>query len=178
MEHPVIASAIAHHRLVSIHPFMDGNGRIARALGAWLLYCRGFDTHHIFALDEFFDSDRDRYYYEIQKVRDNEDNLSSWLEYFGEGIVSTLERTKQRIQTLRAGSPADKIILTRIQERILRILGEESKIGGGELARMLDMSRSHLSKTLGPMIRAGLVIKEGSTKASIYRLPSANREMK
>src|SRR2546427_9482119 len=41
--HPVIVNAVAHHRLVSIHPFADGNGRISRALGVWLLYTRGLD---------------------------------------------------------------------------------------------------------------------------------------
>src|SRR6185436_13884508 len=39
--HPVLASAIAHHRLVSIHPFLDGNGRAARALAVWVLWARG-----------------------------------------------------------------------------------------------------------------------------------------
>src|SRR3972149_5034445 len=40
--HPIIVGAIAHHRLASIHPFADGNGRISRALAIWLFYARGF----------------------------------------------------------------------------------------------------------------------------------------
>jgi len=169
-EHAVIVAAIAHHRLVSIHPFMDGNGRIARALESWLLYLRGFDTHHIFALDEFFDIDRERYYKEIQKVRQQGENLTSWLEYVSEGIVETLQKTQRRIQTLRSTMPASKVTLNRQQERILRILGEAPRLGGGELARSLNMTRSHLSKLLRPLIHAGLIVKEGSTKAAIYRL--------
>lgn len=169
-EHTIIVSAIVHHRLVSIHPFMDGNGRIARALESWLLYGRGFDTHHIFALDEFFDVDRERYYNEIQKVRQKKDDLTSWLEYIGEGIVETLQKTQRRIQIIRSKMPTIKFTLNRQQERIMRILGEVPKLGGGELTRTLGMTRSHLSKLLRPLIKAGLIAKEGSTKSAVYRL--------
>ncbi len=169
-EHAVIVAAVAHHRLVSIHPFSDGNGRAARLLESWILFSRGFDTNHIFALDEFFDQDRERYYREIQKVRGQADDLTSWLEYVGEGLVETLRKTQQRIQTLRTQGPETKITLNRKQERILRILAESPRLGGGELARSLGMTRSHLSKLMKPLVQAGLIKKEGSTKAAVYRL--------
>lgn len=169
-EHAVVIAAVAHHRLVSIHPFSDGNGRTSRALESWLLYRRGFDTHHIFALDEFFEVDRGRYYKEIQKARDQENDLTSWVEYIGEGIVETLRKTERRIRALRAGRAASKITLNRSHERILQILGGSPKLGGGELAKSLGFTRSHLSKLLRPLVDAGLVVKEGSTKAATYRL--------
>jgi len=55
---PVLSSAILHHRFEEIHPFADGNGRTGRALALWELYRRGFDTHHIFSVDEFYWKDR------------------------------------------------------------------------------------------------------------------------
>ncbi len=170
-EHPVIIAAVAHHRLVSIHPFMDGNGRIARALESWLLFRRGFDTHHILALDEFFDQDRPRYYREIQNVREHQDNLTSWLEYVAEGINETLHKAQVRIQSLRIKGSAGKIVLIPKQERILQILAQAPRIGGGELAKSLGVTRSHLSKMIRPMIQAGLVNKEGTTRSASYRLP-------
>jgi Fic family protein len=51
---PVLSSAILHYRFEAIHPFADGNGRTGRALALWELYRRGFDTHHIFSVDEFY----------------------------------------------------------------------------------------------------------------------------
>jgi len=47
----VFSSSILHLRFVEIHPFRDGNGRLARALATWQLYRAGFDTLHVFALD-------------------------------------------------------------------------------------------------------------------------------
>src|SRR5437588_819360 len=49
---PVLSSAILHYRFEAMHPFADGNGRTGRALGLWELCRRGFDTHHIFSVDE------------------------------------------------------------------------------------------------------------------------------
>ncbi len=169
-EHAVVVAAVAHHRLVSIHPFSDGNGRTSRAFESWLLYRRGFDTHHIFAVDEFFDADRRRYYEEIQKARDHGDDLTRWIEYVGEGIVETLRKTQRRIQALRSRRPALKITLSQPQERVLQVLGENPRMGGGPLARSLGMTRSHLSKLLRPLVASGMVVKEGSTKASTYSL--------
>jgi Fic family protein len=170
LEHPVIVGAIAHHRLVSIHPFMDGNGRASRALETWLLYRRGFDTLHIFALDEFYDQDRSRYYHEIQQVRKNGDVLTSWLEYVAEGVLETLQKTQRRIQKVRAKHPEIKIRLNLKQERILQILAQSPAIRGGELAKVMTITRGHLSKLLQPLLKAGLISKQGSTKSATYKL--------
>lgn len=169
-EHPVVVASIAHHRLVSIHPFMDGNGRIARSLESWILFSRGFDTHHIFALDEFFESDRMRYYREIQKVRENSDDLTSWIEYVAEGIVETLKKTQRRIQHLRVNVFDQKIILSAKQERVLEILAQIPRLTGSELASTLGLSRAGLGFVLKPLLKKGLIRKGGSTKAAFYHL--------
>ena len=50
---PVLEAGIAHYELVRIHPFVDGNGRTARALATLILAQRSFDTKRFFALDEY-----------------------------------------------------------------------------------------------------------------------------
>jgi Fic family protein len=73
---PVLSSAILHYRFEDIHPFADGNGRTGRALALWELYRRGFDTHHIFSVDEFYWEDRPRYYAALEAVRTGGEDLS------------------------------------------------------------------------------------------------------
>src|SRR4051812_40027719 len=77
---------IIHHQFETIHPFADGNGRTGRALALWELYRRGFDSHHIFAVDEFYWEDRPRYYAALDAVRRESGDLTSWLEYSAEGL--------------------------------------------------------------------------------------------
>lgn len=169
--HPVIVSAIAHHRLVSIHPFSDGNGRISRALAIWLLYSRGFDTHHLFALDEYFERERQRYYQKIQQARDLDDDLSYWLEYVAEGVVETLNKVKERILSLKIAIAAPRMLLTKRQEDILRFLRDRGRVKAPEIEKAFSLTRARVSQIIKPLVDAGLVIKEGQTRATTYRLP-------
>ena len=176
--HPMITSAIAHHRLVSIHPFSDGNGRTARALGILLLYIRGFDTHHLFALDEYFEQDRNRYYLKIQQARDLDDDLSYWLEYVAQGIVQTLNRTKERILSLQVPSKGSRIILTKRQEDFLRFLRDRGRVRSPDLEKAFKLTRSRINQILKPLVDAGLVIQEGQTRATTYHLLPLAKNMK
>ena len=168
--HPIIVSAIAHHRLVSIHPFADGNGRISRALAVWLLYTRGFDTHHLFALDEFFEQDRPRYYGKIQQARELDEDLTYWLEYVAEGVVETLNRTRERIQSLKVAAMAPRMILTKRQEDLLRFLRDRGRIKSSDIEKAFNFTRARVGQILKPLVDSGLVIREGQTRATTYRL--------
>jgi len=82
----VIASAIAHLRLVEIHPFADGNGRTARALTTLMLQRRGYSFNKLLALERYFDADLLKYCESIsntvgERFEDGQD-LTQWLEYF------------------------------------------------------------------------------------------------
>lgn len=169
--HPIIANAVAHHRLVSIHPFADGNGRIARVLGVWLLYTRGFDTHHLFALDGYFEQDRQRYYETIQQARELDDDLSYWLEYLAQGVVETLGKTRERIRSLQVTSKAPKITLTKRQEDVLRFLRDKGRVKSPDIEKAFKLTRARVGQIIKPLVEAGLVLREGHTRATTYRLP-------
>jgi len=169
--HAILAAGIAHHWLVSIHPFSDGNGRAARALESWLLYTRGFDTHHLFALDEFFWADRTRYYAKIQRAREQDGDLSRWLEFVAEGVVETLRRTRTRIESLQVSSRAPRIVLTRRQEEVLRFVRDRGRARSPDLEEAFRLTRARVNQILKPLVDAELLIREGETRATSYRLP-------
>ncbi|MFC1981545.1 Fic family protein [Chloroflexota bacterium] len=83
---PVIASAIAHLRLVEIHPFTDGNGRTARALTTLMLQRRGYSFNKLLALERYFDADLLKYCEAISdtvgECFEGGRDLIQWLEYF------------------------------------------------------------------------------------------------
>ncbi len=168
--HPVIVNGVAHHQLVSIHPFSDGNGRIARALGVWLLYTRGFDTQHLFALDEFYESDRKRYYDKIQQARDLDGDLGYWLEYVATGICETLKKTRDRIMTLQVTATAPRMRLTKRQEEVLRFLRDKGRIKSPDIEAAFGLTRARVGQIVKPLVDAGLVVREGQTRATTYRL--------
>lgn len=166
---PVLSSAILHYRFEAIHPFADGNGRTGRALALWELYRRGFDTHHIFAVDEYYWEDRPRYYKALTEVRQHGDDLTHWLEYCAEGLRLTLERAWLRIEMLLVKSPK-KLVLRPRQEKLLKLLRDQGSVAPAEIWRALGVSKQGAMDLLNPLLAAGLVAKTGGKKTGRYSL--------
>ena len=167
---PILSSAIVHHQFETIHPFADGNGRAGRMLALWELYRRGFDSHHIFSVDEFYWEDRARYYAALEKVRREGDDLTSWLEYSAEGLRVTLERVWTRIQKLTAHAGKAKLVLRPKQEQLLHLLREHKALAPREIWEAVGVSKQGALDLLRPLIKAGLVKRVGTKKAGRYVL--------
>jgi Fic family protein len=167
---PVLSSAIVHYQFEAIHPFADGNGRTGRALALWELYRRGFDTHHIFSVDEYYWEGRPRYYAALQAVRQQGEDLTSWLEYTAEGLLLTLERAWRRIQLLSARTKGTKLVLRPKQEQLLRLLREKGSLSPKEIWDGVGVSKQGAMDLLRPLMEAGLVKRVGTRKSGRYVL--------
>ncbi|MBI5299620.1 MAG: Fic family protein [Deltaproteobacteria bacterium] len=167
----VFSSAILHLRLAEIHPFRDGNGRVARIMATWEFYRRGFDTMHIFALDEVLQENRALYIKNLQRVQVEGQDLGGWIEFMAETILETLERVESRI---RAFGPLIKepLFLTVRQEKLLRILRERGKMGIRDIAQTLSVTIPGAHYVLKPLLRAGIIEKLGTHKNTHYVLVS------
>ena len=166
----VISSAIIHHRFESIHPFADGNGRMGRTLALWELYRRAFDTHHIFSVDEFYWEDRPRYYAALDAARQQDDDLTSWLEYAAEGLHVTLEKVWTRVQRLSAESGRKKLVLRPKQEQLLQMLRDHKSMTPQEIWDGIGLSKQGALDLLRPLMKSGLVKRVGTRKSGRYIL--------
>ena len=166
---PVLSSAILHYRFVAIHPFGDGNGRTGRALALWELYRRGFDSHHIFSVDEYYWEDRPCYYAALQAVRQAGEDLTGWLEYTTEGLKLTLENVWLRVQTLQLNT-STKLVLRPKHERLLHLLHDHGSMAPAEIWAALAISRQGAMDLLRPLLEAGMVEKIGGKKSGRYSL--------
>lgn len=167
---PVLSSAILHYRFEAIHPFADGNGRTGRVLALWELYRRGFDSHHIFSVDEFYWEDRPRYYAALQTVREQGEDLTSWLEYSAEGLQQTLERVWGRIQKLSASKSRVRLVLRPKQEQLLEMLRARGAMAPAEIWEGLNISKQGAMDLLRPLMKAGLIKRVGTLKHGRYVL--------
>lgn len=166
---PVLSSSILHYQFEWIHPFADGNGRTGRALALWELYRRGFDSHHIFSVDEYYWEDRPAYYRALDAVRGAGEDLTGWLEYCAEGLRQTLDRVWTRVQSCKVSSPG-KLVLRPRQEQLLRLLRDHGSMAPSALWAALHISRQGAMDLLRPLIEAGLVEKIGTKKSGKYVL--------
>ena len=92
--HPVIQAGIAQHRLVWIHPFVDGNGRTARMFTTLLLYQRGYDFKYLFDLSSYYNRNRDDYYRALRSA-DASGDYTEWLIHFLGGFAYQMVRIQE-----------------------------------------------------------------------------------
>ena len=92
----ILIAGITQFQFVHIHPFLDGNGRTARLLSTLILYKTGYDFKRLFTLSEYYDKDRLAYYKAIQSVRENNMDMTFWLEYFIEGLRIQMSHIREK----------------------------------------------------------------------------------
>ena len=165
---PVISSAVLHCRFEEIHPFGDGNGRVGRLPALWEIYRRGFDIHHMFAVDECYRDDRPRYYRQLSDVRKRGGNMTGWLEYTAEGLLAALGKARDRIQAISAEGGPEPILLRPRQEQLLRMLRDEGPPAPRLIWEGPGVSRQGAMDLLRPLLAAGLVKRIGRKKSGKY----------
>lgn len=123
---PILVAGIAQFQFVHIHPFIDGNGRTARLLSTLILYKTGYDFKRLFTISEYYDKDRPNYYQAIQTVRKNNMDMTTWLEYFVDGLRSQMTEIQAKgEQLIKQDSRLQKIKkigLNKRQEKAVKHL--------------------------------------------------------
>ncbi len=179
--HPILRAGITHYELVRIHPFTDGNGRVARAMATLVLFWGDFDVKKFFSLEEYYDRNAASYYQNLQAVSNQkvapgeQPDLTPWLEYFTTGLVIELERVKKQVLKLSADAKLkNKIGQLRLSERqakLVEYIQDYGQITNAEWRRLLpDYSDDTILRDLKDLQEKGLVKKKGVTKGAVYVL--------
>lgn len=167
-EHPIIRSAIFHHQFVAIHPFVDGNGRVSRAASQWLLWQKGFDPIYTLGLDEFFAQDRAKYYSMIQQTHGMDGDYTYWVEYVAQGLARSVEMASQQIKEVLLRSKG--LVVTPKQEELLDLFGKMGVLGSVQIGQAMKINRARVNQLIAPLVRAGIIQKEGAARSVKYRL--------
>lgn len=173
--HPVLKSGIVHYELARIHPFVDGNGRVARAISTLILFLEGYDIRKFFSLEEYFDSNASRYYEALQSVAKIDGDLTIWLEYFTEGLAIELSKIKERVEKisidgkLREKLGGRPLMLTDRQLKIIEYIQKTGYLQNKAFELLFPMvSEDTVLNELKPLLKNNIIKKQGKTKAAKY----------
>ena len=173
--HPLIKAGIMHHQFAYIHPFFDGNGRLARILTAYYLLLKQYEVVKYFILDDYYDVDR-QLYSDILHTADR-GNETLWLEYFLEGIAYSLQAALSRINDLKRTTMDEitgekRVLVTKREEEVLQIVLDKKAVKTTDIQEILNVTRQQAHSLLASLVKKGLLAKFGITKTSYYKLSS------
>jgi Fic family protein len=169
---PVLIAGIAHYEFVRIHPFVDGNGRTARALATLILSLKEFDIKKFFALDDYYDSDRLAYYRVLKSVDQKTLDLTGWIEYFTDGVLLSITKVKEKVLQLSLEKHKNvskgQVALTEKQTKVIGLIISNGRITSGEIQKMFKISRPAAYKEIKKLIELNLIEPKGAGKAVHY----------
>jgi len=175
--HPVIVAGIIHQEIAAIHPFSDGNGRTARALATLILYQRGYDFRRLFALEDYYNKDRQKYYQAInigKNYQERRTDFTPWLEYFVKGFKEEIDDVKVKVKSLSLKKIDDKIqaqiYLDPQQLQILDFLDAMGKITVKDAVEILECPKRTAQAHLQRLKKLKVITQVGKGPASGYIL--------
>ena len=170
---PVLLAGIMHYEIARIHPFIDGNGRTARLLATLILYLSGFDHRRIFALDDYYDRDRQSYYAALKTAQVNNGDITQWLEYFTTGVAYSVNEVKEAV--LKVGSKKKngqkaQVALTPKQMKIVEYINMNGKVTNKDLRGLFKISAQAVHKELVKLVELKVIKPVGEGRALHYIL--------
>jgi Fic family protein len=174
---PVLKAAIIHLWFVTIHPFDDGNGRIARAIADWALARSEKSSLRFYSMSSQIRLERNVYYDVLEKVQVADLDITGWLQWFLACLERAFDRTDSTLSAVLHKTHfweahKDKNLNER-QRIILNNLLEdfEGKLTSTKWAKLAKCSQDTAQRDIADLVRKNILVKDaGGGRSTSYSL--------
>jgi Fic family protein len=168
--HPLLVIAVFVVRLLAIHPFQDGNGRLSRILTT-LLLLRGRYAYVPYAsLEGVIEENKDLYYSALRKtqksLKQEKPDWDTWIVFFLRCLKKQKDNLADKLERESIVAPA----LPPLSLKILKLLMEHERLTISELERLTGANKNTLKVRLRELTQAGQIAKHGQARATRYAL--------
>lgn len=173
----LVRIALSHYQFETIHPFLDGNGRIGWLLITLYLVNKGLLRKPSLYLSHFFERNRGSYYDALTRVRQSND-VTHWVRFFLNAVIETANKGKEtfeRILVLRQEIDALTLSYGKRAENVqilMRSLYRRPAITANEAAKLLDVSHQAAFALLKKMVSDSILIEiTGYQRNRVFMFP-------
>jgi len=170
----LIKIAIIHYQFETIHPFLDGNGRVGRLLITLYLVDKGILKQPILYLSDFFERNRMLYYDNLMRARTHND-INQWLKFFLTGVI---EISKNGVETFNGIMQLQKNLDIKLQtlgirsleaQKIIDYLYKNPVIDASKVEKIINKSKATHYKLIADLERLE-ILKEisGAQRNKLY----------
>jgi Fic family protein len=166
----LIRIAIGHYQFETIHPFLDGNGRVGRLLITLYLVDKGLLAEPTLYLSDYFDRHRSLYYDNLTAARTRND-LAQWIIFFLVAVAETCNKsiaTLKKIQKLREDVEGKRIVklgkrLPKAKTLVMNLY-RSPRVTAAEIAQMLDVTPKTANELIQNFIDLGMLVESTGYK--------------
>jgi len=173
----VLKAAIAHFWFIIIHPFDDGNGRIARAISDLLLTRAEKTSERFYSMSSQILVERTKYYEVLQKVQHSDGDITEWLDWFLHCLKNALKETestiKQVLQKAEFWTIHENTPLNERQRMMINKLfnGFDGKLKSSKWAKIAKCSTDTALRDIKDLLNKGILRQEsGGGRSTNYQL--------
>lgn len=158
----LIKIGLIHAQFETVHPFLDGNGRIGRLLITFYLCQQGVLKKQLLYLSDFFKENRQDYYDKLNNFR-RSDDIEGWLKFFMQGIIETSEKsveTARKIRELRDSHLNKVAAMGKSSEKgvvLLNILYKTPIVRVKDVERFTSLSNPNALLLVNKFVRMGIL---------------------
>lgn len=171
---PVLRAGIAHLWFVTIHPFDDGNGRIARAIGDLMLARSEQSTQRYYSLSAQIQQERKDYYAILEQTQKGKLDITPWMDWFLGCLTRAINNTKNILEfVLRKAHFWESFTQVPLNDRQRKIInrlldGFEGKLTSSKWAKITKCSQDTAHRDILALLNCGMLIKnpEGGRSTS------------
>jgi Fic family protein len=173
-----LKAALAHFWFVTIHPFDDGNGRIARAIADLMLARSEKSSHRFYSLSAQIQLERKSYYDILERTQKGGLDVTSWIEWFFACLARAIEKATALFELLaRKRKYLEALTEAPLNERQRKIIGLlldgfEGKLTTSKWAKIAKCSQDTAYRDILDLVDRGILVKnsEGgrSTSYGLY----------
>ena len=162
----VIRSAIAHFWFVSIHPFEDGNGRLARILSDMLLARGEKSDFRFYNVSSQINKDKNHYYEILERMQHGDGDITEWLVWYMQKLVDALDEADTSVTTILNKSffwqKASSVPMTERQTQMLNLFldGYEAKITSKTWATLAKCSKDTAIRDIQDLVDKNILIED------------------
>lgn len=161
-------AAVAHLWFLTIHPFDDGNGRIARALTETLLAHSDNSRRRYYSMASYVLAHRKKYYAMIERAQKGTRDITAWVVWFLEALQEVLKKSDQEVTAAlqRAAwwhSASDVQLNARQRKMLHLLLGDfQGKLTSGKWAKICKVSSDTALRDINDLVSKGLLARDES----------------
>jgi len=179
---PVIRAGVAHFRFVTIHPFEDGNGRIARAIADMALARADGRPERFYSMSAQIEAERRAYYEVLEVSQKGGMDITPWLKWFLECLSRALTRAEGTLATvLHKARVWQQIGTAPVNERQRKVInrllyGFEGRLTTSKYAKLAACSNDTALRDIQALIAQGVLTQnEGGGRSISYRMVETTR---